>query len=120
MQTNKDIFSNIYSNKEWNSGNDRAEPSSGPGSSLEYTEKLRTNLLIMLLRFNVKTFLDAGCGDLTWMSTLLNKINTKYIGVDIVEMLIDSHKKNFPSIEFHVNDITVDPLPAADMMMCRD
>lgn len=120
MQTNKDIFSNIYSNKEWNGVNDLSGPLSGPGSSLEYTEKLRTNLLIILLRFNVKTFLDAGCGDLTWMSTMLNKINAKYIGVDVVEMLIDNHKKNFPSIEFHVNDITADPLPMADMMMCRD
>lgn len=120
MQTNKDIFSNIYSNNEWNCGDDRAEPSSGPGSSLEYTEKLRTNLLIILLRFNVKTFLDAGCGDLTWMGPMLNKINTRYIGVDVVDMLINEHKKKFPDTEFHVKDITTDALPMADMMMCRD
>lgn len=117
MQTNKDIFETIYKDKRWCEING---PLSGPGSSLEYTEKLRMNLPSILTKFNVKTFLDAGCGDLTWMSLLLSNNNIKYIGVDVVETLIQSHKQKYPQIEFHVKDITVDPLPSADIMFCRD
>ena len=117
MKTNKDIFENIYKDKLWHKDN---SPLSGPGSSLEYTEKLRNNLPTILAKFNVKTLLDAGCGDLTWMSLLLTDGNIKYIGVDVVETLIQSHKQKFPQIEFHVKDITVDSLPSADMMLCRD
>lgn len=116
---NKDIFSSIYENQVW-SLRDPNVPLSGPGSSVEYTEKLRSHFPDILERFNVKTLLDAGCGDLTWMSLLLKDINIKYIGVDVVESLIQNHRNNFPSIEFHVKDITSDTLPQADMMLCRD
>lgn len=119
MSINRDIFSSIYDNQVW-SLRDPSVPLSGPGSSVEYTEKLRNNFPNILETFNVKTLLDAGCGDLTWMSLLLNDLSIKYIGVDVVESLIEKHKTNFPAIEFHVKDITVDPLPSADMMLCRD
>lgn len=119
MQRNKEIFENIYKNRRWNGSNPNG-PLSGSGSSLEYTEKLRINLPDILKKFNVKTLLDAGCGDLTWMSVILEDINVKYIGVDVVETLIEKHKKKFPHIEFHSMDITVDKLPDADMMLCRD
>jgi hypothetical protein len=119
MRKNKEIFENIYKNRRWNGSNPNG-PLSGSGSSLEYTEKLRMSLPSILEKFNVKTLLDAGCGDLTWMSVILDDIKVKYIGVDVVETLIEKHKQNFTNIEFHSMDITVDKLPAADMMLCRD
>jgi hypothetical protein len=119
MLTNKDIFSDIYRNEVWSHGNPTI-PLSGPGSSVEYTENLRAKLPYILKTFNVKTLLDAGCGDLTWMSLLVNDLDIKYIGVDVVESLIEKHWTDFPDIEFHVKDITTDSLPSVDMMLCRD
>lgn len=119
MLSNRDIFSDIYKNEVWSLGNP-ATPQSGPGSSVEYTENLRAQLPAILKSFNVKTLLDAGCGDLTWMRLLLNDLNIRYIGVDVVESLIEKHKIDFPEVEFHVKDITTDSLPSADMMLCRD
>lgn len=118
MLHNKEIFSVIYKNKSWVGS--ELDPLSGPGSSLEYTQQLRAQLPAILKHFKVETLLDAGCGDLTWMGTLLDTLDVKYIGVDVVDSLIESHKTKFPLIEFHVKDITTDTLPAADMMMCRD
>lgn len=118
MQQNKEIFSNIYKNKSWIRTIE--DPLSGPGSSLEYTENLRARLPSILKYFKINVLLDAGCGDLTWMGTLIETLEVKYIGIDIVDSLIEEHKRKYPLIEFYSKDITSDTLPVADMMMCRD
>ena len=116
--SNKEIFTQIYTNRIWGGTND--SPLSGPGSAVWYTENLRSQLPKILQSFGVKTLLDAGCGDLTWISTIFEDLNINYIGVDVVEFLITEHQKNYPNHHFEVLDITVDDLPRADMMMCRD
>ena len=116
--SNKDIFSKIYKNGEWSGpGN---TPLSGPGSSLWYTERLRSAFPGIIDKFKVKTLFDAGCGDLTWMSTLFDSLDIQYVGADVVDFLIEENRVKFPNLDLRVMDITIDPLPQADMMMCRD
>lgn len=102
----------------------RQSGKSGPGSTIEYTKTLRFHLPIIIDKFNVKTLLDAPCGDLVWMSTILKNNNLiEYIGGDIVKKIVDKHShnyKNCSNIRFVHIDITEDKLPNADLWIIRD
>jgi len=102
---------------QWGGG----ESLSGKGSSIEYTEKLRAALPSLIERYKVDVFLDAPCGDFNWMRKV-DLPNTRYIGMDLVPDLINDNRAKYasPKRQFLVGDITLTPLPAADLMMCRD
>lgn len=92
---------------------------SGPGSTIENTQSIRKEIPELLKRLEIKSVLDAPCGDLNWMSQLeLNEIN--YVGVDIVKRLIKENKLKYPGKIFIVADITKDNLPYTDLVICRD
>jgi len=98
-----------------------AETVSGAGSTARYTERLRPALHQLISSLNVKTLLDAPCGDFNWMQ-YLDLSGVQYIGVDIVEQVVAENKERFarPGVDFRVSDITKDPLPSATLMLCRD
>lgn len=115
VRSSRRIFSGIYRNREWETG----ETVSGPGSTLEYTIELRRELPELLMRWNIHRLLDAPCGDYHWMSnTLLNEI--EYTGADVVPELIAVNQQKYPDVHFIVADLCKDPLPAADAVLCRD
>ncbi len=66
------------------------------------------------------TVLDLGCGDFNVGKHLVEFTKT-YIGIDIVESLIERNKKLFKAenLEFHCLDISKDELPAADCIILR-
>ena len=112
-------FTEKYLENSWKCDESR----SGPSSTLARTESLRNALPNCLEKLNVKVLLDAPCGDLNWMRTLLPELNCKYLGADIVPQLVqDLNKKygNFDHVSFEVLDITSSRLPSADLMLCRD
>jgi len=109
------IFRAIYREKDWDTG----ETLSGPGSTLEYTRSLRLTLPALLHKWNIRTLLDAPCGDFNWMShTDLTGID--YTGADVVPELIENNQKEYPGTRFIVADICKDVLPAAGAVLCRD
>ena len=58
---------------------------------------------------------------MTWMQQVdLSEIN--YTGIDSVPDMIEAHSKAHtgPGVAFICADITHDPLPQADLLMCRD
>lgn len=63
---------------------------------------------------------DLGCGDFN-IGKHLVKFTKKYIGVDIVENLIERNKTLFKAdnLEFHCLDISKDELPKADCIILR-
>ena len=111
------VFTSIWRNNYW--GN--AESLSGPGSTLVQTEGLRKKIPEILREYEVKTIFDAPCGDLNWMSSLLEDASFKYIGGDIVKDIVDKNDLNFgkDNIDFIQFDITADPFPEADLWLCR-
>ncbi|MEX0305822.1 MAG: hypothetical protein AB3N12_00415 [Ruegeria sp.] len=114
----RDGVRTAFESKSWAGRN---VPRSGPGSTLAATAPLREALPDLFERYAVKTFLDAPCGDWTWMQQVdLNGIN--YIGGDISLEVVQSVQEQHtaPGREFRHLDITSDPLPQADLMMCRD
>ena len=115
------IFSFIYKFNIWGSNESR----SGDGSTLEYTEPLRSQLPTVLLELQVGSILDAPCGDFNWFSEMLKTSNLtlRYRGVDIVEELIESNKKHFASpgeIEFEHADLVSYSYSGFDCVLARD
>ena len=113
----EEIFTKIYHERWWGAG----ESASGLGSTSEYTTHLRKSLSELIKRINATSILDAPCGDFHWMKDV-DVGNCKYIGVDIVRDIISHNRFLYeaPSREFHVADITQDPLPSVDLIICRD
>jgi hypothetical protein len=112
-------LSEYFHTKKWAGGG--AETVSGKGSTLAFTAQLRPALEAILRRLSAKVFLDAPCGDFNWMSKV-NLQDIKYIGVDIIDSLVAENQRRYggPDREFCAADISSDPLPKADLMLCRD
>ena len=111
-------FTHIYKYKLW--GDDGSV--SGPGSVLENTQAIRKELPHILEKLEIKTVLDAACGDFTWMQQVVRDSNIKYIGGDIVDDLIQDLNKKYAdkNTSFIHLDITKSKLPGADIIICRD
>lgn len=97
------------------------ESRSGAGSTMEQTATLRVALPALLGELGARSLIDAPCGDFNWMRhTPLNL--DSYIGIDIVEELIRTDQEMYgsPKREFLCRDIIADPLPTAEVILCRD
>ena len=110
-------FTEIYQSNFWGS----EESVSGSGSTLDYTRILRKELPLLLREFDVKVLLDAPCGDFNWMQHVALG-QTRYIGCDIVEDLIEQLNRKYASDarKFAVLDIVEGQVPDADLWLCRD
>jgi hypothetical protein len=112
-------FSRIYADGIWRNG-EVDLPASGRGSSLAATETVRANLPAFLNDLGVRTLLDIGCGDFTWMRTVA--LQQSYVGVDIVRSVVEKNSIEFDSSNrrfLYANAIT-DDLPDADAVLCRE
>ena len=112
------VFTEIHRRNEW--GN--SESRSGPGSTRARGADIRDALLELMERFSITSLLDAPCGDFNWMRDLSAAHGSTYVGVDIVEQLVSGNQRLYGDSRhrFLRCDITCDPLPAADLVLCRD
>ena len=113
----RDRFTLIYSRNAWGS----KESVSGSGSTFAMTTSIRSLLPIIFEKFEIKSILDAPCGDFNWMKLVdLNGIS--YLGGDIVEPLVANLNRNYSSkfISFMQFDITIDSFPKSDLVLNRD
>ena len=110
------VFSRIYSERLWSG----SESASGSGSGLEQTSSLRCSLPDLLRELGVRSMLDAPCGDFHWMSELEMPLE-RYFGVDIVSDLVEQNRRKYshPNREFLQLNVISDPLPRADLILCR-
>lgn len=109
-----DAFRRIYASDHWQGG-------SGAGSQIEATDAYRQILEAVLRGRDITTVVDAGCGD--WQfSRLIDWSATRYLGVDIVPEVVESDRAAFgrDNVEFIAADIRTAPLPAADLLICKD
>ena len=95
---------------------------SGLGSEDDATAGLRQQLPGLLRSLGTTSLLDAPCGDGGWIAAL--DIGLSYTGVDIVPELIDDLRDRAEQAgiarSYLLADITRDPLPRADAILCRD
>ena len=111
-------FAEIFRTNTWGS----AESVSGPGSTVARGLDFQQEFISLLDAWNVRSLLDAPCGDFNWMRHLLAHRDLPYTGVDIVAELIAANSRVYttPSRRFICADMTRDDLPKADMILCRD
>lgn len=111
------IFSEIYQTNAWQD----PESVSGRGSTIARTKIIMSQLPLLLQELHAETLLDAACGDFNWMRDIdLGRV--RYSGVDVVPDLIRRNRCLYQAQhrKFKVGDITKDPLPRADVILCRD
>jgi len=112
------IFDRFYKENAWGT----AETASGPGSTLAYTAQIRAELPRLFEEFGVRTLLDAPCGDLNWIRAVEWREPIHYVGGDICSALIVRNRAitDRAGWSFLPLDIRRDPLPQADLWLCRD
>lgn len=95
---------------------------SGLGSELDATAVPRAELPRLFQKLGVTSLLDAPCGDAGWISHA--DLGVGYVGIDIVPALIENLQARAAADEikgeYRLADITGDPLPRCDAILCRD
>jgi hypothetical protein len=114
-------YERIFSSHAEQYRRSRSESLSGPGSSLNQTKELRERLPLVLQALGVRSLLDAPCGDLNWMQHVRLPVQ-RYIGVDILRDVIAENEWRYTSMQrsFMRADLTSQPLPRVDAILCRD
>ena len=112
-------FNRIYATGLW--GKDAAGKGvSGSGSTLPITREYRAYVEDFIKTHNVKSVVDAGCGDWSF-SSAMDWSDASYLGVDIVSEVIEADRRKYGNgrIKFQVGDIS-EELPAADLLISKD
>jgi len=111
-------FQRIHDTNLWGA----AESVSGLGSEFDATATLRAELPDLLKRLGASSLLDAPCGDGGWIAEV--DLGVRVTGIDIVPALVERLRARAARGEikgdYHLGDITADPLPRCDVILCRD
>src|SRR4030081_1150833 len=111
------LFRRIHDTNLWGA----AASTSGLGSEMDATAVLRAELPRLFEKIEVTSLLDAPCGDAGWINHA--DLRVRVIGVDIVPALIERLQARAAAGEikgeYHLADITRDPLPRCDAILCR-
>lgn len=99
-----------------------AESVSGNGSSLDSTAVFRAGFESLLRRHRIGRLFDAPCGDWNWMQAVSLPEGCDYVGGDIVAAVIADNQARHgrAGVRFVVFDLVAQPLPPADLWLCRD
>ncbi len=95
------------------------ESIAGYGTNKEATKHIIEVLPTIFSKYNIKSILDAPCGDFFIMKRM-NLLGISYVGVDIIDELIEQNIKDNPGVDFRCLNMIEDPLPTCDLVFCRD
>ena len=116
----REAFERIYREGLW-AKDAQGKGTSGYGSTLEFTKLYRVFLQDFLAAYQVRSVVDAGCGD--WeFSQAIDWKGIRYLGVDIAPTVIAENQRRYgaANVRFAVADIVRDELPAADLLLVKD
>lgn len=118
-ESHRDVFSEIYRNRRWGDG---SQFCSGIGSANPAITQPYIDAVSPILQGASGVVVDLGCGDFKVGDQLYPHAPYGYIGVDVVEDLIDRHKVTYSgtkNLSFLCADLTSDPLPDGDIVLVR-
>jgi SAM-dependent methyltransferase len=105
------IFDSIYRDNAWNG----VESRSGPGSGDAATALLRAEIVNLARELDVRTVVDAACGDGYWMPDLPG-----YTGIDVSAEAIRLAQARHPERRYLVGSLSTVRIPMADLVIFRD
>jgi SAM-dependent methyltransferase len=105
------VFEEIYRDNRWNG----VESRSGPGSGLAPTTYIAAAIVELVARLEVRSVLDAACGDGFWMPELPG-----YVGVDVAGEAIELARRNHPDRTYRVGSAATLPPAPFDLVIRRD
>lgn len=105
------VFTTIYKKKLW--GSDASLEDENP--FIDYIEEFLEQTA------DVQSILDVGCGDWAF-SRNISWGNREVLGVDVIRSLVLKNQAQFGNehIRFAYLDAVIDPLPSADLLICKD
>ncbi|MBS3960981.1 MAG: class I SAM-dependent methyltransferase [Sandarakinorhabdus sp.] len=117
-ETLQDRFTHIYDAGIWKTA--PTDPLSGAGSHPDIARRLGARLPALVRDLGAGHFLDVGCGDFGWMKDV--ELGCAYTGVDIVPHVVAQNAERFGREDrrFLLLNAVEDPLPAADIVLCRE
>lgn len=97
------------------------ESLSGAGSTRFQTRVIRQKLPEIFRELGVKNVVDIPCGDFHWMRDV-DLADIHYTGADVVDEMVRKNQQLFggPLRAFECVNLITGPLPAADLVFCRD
>jgi hypothetical protein len=97
------------------------ESLSGAGSTRFQTRVIRQKLPELFRKLGVRSVLDIPCGDFHWMHDV-DLAGIHYTGADVVDEMVRKNQQLFggPLRAFECVNLITGPLPAADLVFCRD
>ena len=114
----RERFERIHVTNLWGA----ATSVSGLGSEPAAAAAWAAGLPPLLRELGVASLLDAPCGDAAWIHRI--GLQVDYVGVDIVPAIVEALQRRAAVGELEgrylLADITRDPLPRADAVLCRD
>lgn len=120
----KDLFTKVYEEHLWAEKGETVDPhhpfNSGPGSAEEAASPYTDCVTRFIEKHGIRSVVDLGCGDFR-VGRRIARAGINYIGVDVVEPLIQSNQANFAAdnVQFRCLDITRDELPKAQLCLVR-
>lgn len=119
----REVFSSIYREQAWNISDN--ESVSGPGSGLSQTAEIRLQIPRIIKQYGIESIFDIPCGDFHWLRQVDFsgvQSNVQYTGADIVPQLVERNNGLYAAENrrFIIFDLTSQPLPASDLILCRD
>jgi len=121
----KSLFTRIYQEHSWAENGAIVDPrrpfNSGPGSKGEAAERYIDCINHFIAAQYIRSVVDLGCGDFR-IGSRIARPEISYVGVDIVEPLIQANQAQFGTgrVRFQCIDITRDELPAAELCLIRE
>ncbi|MEM1058470.1 MAG: class I SAM-dependent methyltransferase [Verrucomicrobiota bacterium] len=123
-RTTEEVFTEIYTTNAWNpTAGKETDFNSGEGSRSESITRSYVACITRLsdeLGFRGARFVDIGCGDMEVGRHLL-PLAGDYVGVDIVEPLLEQLRAKYasPTVRFEKHNVIEDPLPEGDVCFVR-
>lgn len=114
------FFTSIYETGTWQSGESDAVHQSEPRSNGDNSAPYKEFVGNFVKEKSINSVVDLGCGDYR-VSGSIDWHGAGYIGVDIVEDLVNQHNKDFGNsiIQFIAADMVEDDLPPGELCLVR-
>ena len=98
---------------------------SGLGSNVNTNQffELKKNFSKIIDDNHINSILDMPCGDFLWLHEIIKDKNIHYVGVDIVDELIEANKKKYQNKNFSfINDdiVNFNTSKKFDLILIRD